>query len=257
MEPFEGIDDDTAFVQNVTIHIVKSQTDSFKVTMLKMVNGRNRRSADTLASLINYNVVQKDSLLLIDKGIAITRTDKFRNQRIVLTVYVPVGKQIRVDRSVGWGNHIRLNGPWNNNEWDVDFEDVEQGWDENIDYIMKDDGLYSLDGTPADTDKHETKINEKGTINIQEGNTKVRIDKNGVIINNVNEDNYRYNKNTPAVKTDTIQLKIDADQKRTKDSLQKAKEKIDKQLEKLGATADINPVNSYSLPAYNPLLILN
>ncbi len=46
-----------------------------------MVNGRTGRYADTLAALINFNAVQRDSLLVIDKGIPVTRKDKFRNQR--------------------------------------------------------------------------------------------------------------------------------------------------------------------------------
>src|SRR4029078_2007530 len=105
IQPYANIDEDTAVVRNVTIHIVKSPNDSFRVTILKMVAGRNRRSADTLAALINFSARQSDSLLLIDKGIAITKTDKFRNQRVILTVYVPVGKQITVDRNVGWGRY--------------------------------------------------------------------------------------------------------------------------------------------------------
>ena len=58
--------------------------------MLKMANGNTRRYADTLASMIQFNVVQQDSILLLDRGIPITRKDKFRNQHIILTVYVPV-----------------------------------------------------------------------------------------------------------------------------------------------------------------------
>jgi phage shock protein PspC (stress-responsive transcriptional regulator) len=140
MEPFEGLDDDTAFVKNVSIHIVKSPNDSFRVTMMKLVRGSKKRYADTLASMMNYNVVQNDSLLVVDKGIAITRQDKFRNQRIILTIYVPVGKQIKVNRNVGWGNDIHFDGPFNN-DWDIDFDDVEDGWDSNVDYIMQEDGL--------------------------------------------------------------------------------------------------------------------
>ncbi|MEO7523542.1 MAG: PspC domain-containing protein, partial [Ferruginibacter sp.] len=137
MEPFQGLIEDTAMVQNISVHIVKSPNDSFRVTMLKMVNGRTKRYADTLASLINFNVTQRDSLLVIDRGIAITRQDKFRNQRIILTVYVPVGKQIRVNRNIGWGGGRISFGPWSDDDWDIDFEDVEYGWDRDEDYIMK------------------------------------------------------------------------------------------------------------------------
>ena len=48
--------------------------------------------------------------------------NKFRNQRVIITVYVPVGKQIRMIDNVGWGNNIHFDGPWNNNDFDIDIE---------------------------------------------------------------------------------------------------------------------------------------
>ncbi len=250
MEPFENLDEDTAYVKNIDVHIVKSPNDSFRVTMLKMVCGRNRRSADTLAALINFNAVQRDSLLIMDKGIAITRKDKFRNQRIVLTVYVPIGKQIRIDRSVGWAHNVRFGGP-SSDDWDIDFDDVEHGWDENEDYIMKADGLYTLDGKPADEWKHK---NNK--IDINDGDTRIKIDRNGININ-TNDENYRYDNNNPATASDSLKRKQEKAEQQTKDSLQKIKEKIEQQIEKLekksGPTASIRS----NMFGYNPMLIMD
>ena len=253
MEPFEGLDEDTAFVKNVSIHIMKSPNDSFRVTMMKMVRGSKKRYADTLAAMMNYNVQQNDSLLVVDKGIAITRKGKFRNQRIILTVYVPVGKQIRVNRNVGWGNDIHFDGPFSN-DWNVDFEDVEEGWDNNVDYIMKEDGLHTLDGKPVDT---WNRTRGRRTIEVNDGKTRVLIDENGININNEGDDNYRYNDKTPLKINDSLQIKIDTDKQRVKDSLEKVKEKIDKQLEKLDVNGKPTAFISHSLQAYNPLLILN
>jgi len=154
-EPFEGLFEDTAFIRNVRVLILKSPNDSFRVILTRFANGSSRRNADTLARLINYNVVQHDSLLVADKGISINKKDKFRNQQVVLTVYVPVGKQIRVNRNIGWGGEVHFDGPWHNDYWDYyDNDQVEHGWDTNVDYIMKADGLYTLDGKPADEWKH-------------------------------------------------------------------------------------------------------
>ena len=253
MEPFEGLDDDTAFVKNVSIHIVKSPNDSFRVTMMKLVRGSKKRYADTLASMMNYNVVQNDSLLVVDKGIAITRQDKFRNQRIILTIYVPVGKQIKVNRNVGWGNDIHFDGPFNN-DWDIDFDDVEDGWDSNVDYIMQEDGLHTLDGKPIENWNNR---NTRRNIEVRDGNTRIRIDENGIIINDANGENYRYDVKTPAGKIDSLKLRLDREQQRMKDSLEKEKEKIDKELENLDVNKKPTAFISYSLPAYNPLLILN
>jgi len=228
IEPFEGLDEDTAYVRNVEIKIRKSLNDSFRVTMVKMANGRNKRSADTLANLISYNAIQQDSLLVLDKGIAINKFDKFRNQRVIITVFVPVGKQIRVNRSVGWGNNVHFGGPWNDNDWDWDRDEEEKGWHENTDYIMKADGLYELDGTPADEWKHENdkkvKINEDG-IEINDGDKNIKVDGNGIKVES-NGGGYRYD-NKPGQKTDSLQQKLDQDKKRKADSLRQELEKIE------------------------------
>ncbi|MEJ7625666.1 MAG: PspC domain-containing protein [Ferruginibacter sp.] len=246
-QPFYDIEEDTATVQNISVHIVKSPTDSFRVTMLKMVNGRSRRAADTLAGMINFNVRQQNSLLVMDKGIAITRQDKFRNQRIILTIYVPIGKQIRIDKSVGWSNDITF-GPWDDN-FDIDFDNVEHGWDVGVNYIMKEAGLFTVDGDePADNwksrnNKTKVEINERG----------LRITTDG------SEDNYRYEDSSPPVKIDTIKLKQQLQQERIKDSLQKVKEKIESELKKIGNRESAGEPTALmnSFPAFNPLVIMN
>ncbi len=214
MEPFEDLDEDTAFVRNTEVRIVKSPNDSFRVTMVKLVHGRNRRSADTLAALMEFNVTQRDSMLLIDKGIPITRKDKFRNQRIILTIYVPVGKQIRVDESVGWSHNVRFSGPWDDG-WEINFDaDVEYGWEMDTDYIMKEDGLYTLQGVRADNWRHRDRDTE---INIGPDGINIRTD-----------DNYRYD--SPGVQQDSSRVN---EQDRIKDSLRKEKERIEQQLQGL------------------------
>ena len=251
MEPFGRLDEDTLMVQNISIHIVKSPNDSFRVTMLKMANGRTRRYADTLAGLIAFNAFQNDSLLVIDKGLPITRKDKFRNQRVVLTIFVPVGKQIRVDRNVGWGGGNVSFGPWNDNEWNIDFEDVESGWDHDVDYIMKADGLYDMKGKPADEWKHGIRDND------EENTDSKTTDSNGV---NMKDDNYRYNSKPVMPRDSTKDQKPAVQQPQKSDSSMKEKIPSTTQEVKTGdkVSNDLSdqPI-SYSLPGYNPLLILN
>ena len=213
-EPFENIiDDDTAFVRNVYVEIAKSPNDSFQVTMKKTSRGYDRKEANSLASLINFNVTQKDSILLLDKGIAINKTDKFRNQMVVITVYVPVGKQIRVNKGIGWPVHFGT-GRWDN-DWDNDYYDSEEDirWQSDVDYIMKADGLYTLAGRKADgwNDRDNRKENQ-----------------------NKNNRNYRYN-----VIEDSLQRRQDSIENRNQqrvDSIERRNEHIkdsmDRQLEK-------------------------
>lgn len=263
LEPFEELEEDTAFVKNVEIKILQSNTDSFRVTMLKMANGRTRRYADTLANMISYDGYQRDSLLVLDRGIAITRESKFRNQHVIITVYVPVGKQIKVDRSIGWGHNVHFGGPWNDNDFNVSIDDEERGWDTGVDYIMKEDGLYTLDGKPADDNdsrhasKPKVRINKNG-VEINDGDDQIEIDENGVNINNT--DGYRYNTNPPATPLDSMKIKLENEKKRTKDSLQKVKESINKQLDKIDSKAVVakNGPDVFSqLKSYNLLVSID
>ncbi|MEI9955355.1 MAG: PspC domain-containing protein [Ferruginibacter sp.] len=151
-EPFENLlDDDTAFVRNVYVEIERSPNDSFQVTMKKMSRGHDRQDANSLANLIKFNVVQNDSVLLLDKGIAINKVDKFRNQLVVITVYVPVGKQVRINNGIDNG-HVHFGARSWDNDWDNDYYDGTQDikWQSDVDYVMKADGLYTLSGRKAD-----------------------------------------------------------------------------------------------------------
>ena len=250
-EPFQNFDEDSMPIENVTIKIIKSPTDSFRVTMIKMANGSNRRNADTLASLIKFNATQKDSLLVLDKGITITKVDKFRNQRIIITVYVPVGKQIKVNNNVGWGHNIHFNGPWNNSDFDIDIDDEERGWDENVDYVMKANGLYRLNGKPADKWKNgdKNKSNDDGDDQDDKDSTRM-INKGGT---------YRYNNS--AEKIDSLKTDLQKVQQLYKDSLlkeqneiKKKQEENQKKLEKLNVTKrETEATANCPLQSYSPM----
>ncbi len=252
LEPFEsfGLEDDTVFVKNIEIKLLQSPTDSFRVTMVKIANGRNRRSADTLANLINYGAVQTDSILLLDKGIAITRKNKFRNQRLIVTVYVPVGKRVRVDKSLNWSGELLFGDSQSDREDNMIKEYEERGWVPNMDYIMKPDGLYTLDGVPVDTRKNDgktkVKINSKVFYTDENGN-KVSIDVNGIQIEGEGNDL----KKEIDKHIDSIRTKIEMDKMRMRDSLQKAKEKIQQQIEKI-AISKTSPeaLSGYYLQPY-------
>jgi phage shock protein PspC (stress-responsive transcriptional regulator) len=157
LEPFATVDADTVYLQNIDIHILPSTNDSFNVVIDKLAYGADKHSADVMAAAIKFTIVQKDSLLQLDKGIAITRENKFRDQRIELTVYVPVGKQIRIDKNTGGTDDISVQ--WFNDDINYDIDKEAKGWRENVDYIMKADGLYTLDGKQVSASKDDRPIN--------------------------------------------------------------------------------------------------
>ena len=236
-EPFENlVDEDTAYVRNVYVEITRSPNDSFQVTMKRQARGNTRSDANNLASLVKFSVEQKDSVLLLDKGIAINKTDKFRNQGVIITIYVPVGKQIRINKGIGWPVHIGRD--WDS-EWNNDYYDGEQNirWQSDVDYIMKEDGLYTIDGRKADG------------WNDRESRSKTRSRDR-----NTGGDGYRYDEFDK--KADSLR-RLDEIKKQNKlDSIEKAQEKLDSIKEKIqnSGTEEPGPVSMYRMPVNDPMV---
>jgi phage shock protein PspC (stress-responsive transcriptional regulator)/heme/copper-type cytochrome/quinol oxidase subunit 2 len=140
--------DDTAFVENVKIRIEKSDNDSFNIVMKKFANGKNREAADVKAKEIEYSILQQDSVLLLNKGISFTQKTKFRNQRVIVTIRVPVGKKIRIN-DYSSEHNIIFGSPWNARGFEYSGR-WQDSWDSDKDYIMKEDGLHEVSETSED-----------------------------------------------------------------------------------------------------------
>ena len=159
IEPFASLDEDTVFVRNVRIRVVKTNADSFSVKMVKFSNGRSKQVANQLVSNIQYNINQVDSTLFLEKGIRITPQEKFRNQNVLITIAVPVGKRIIIKETSGWGwgryNRVSFG---NDNEFDYDWysdDEKEQRWKHDVEYIMTADGLKRTGKLTIDEDEDE------------------------------------------------------------------------------------------------------
>ena len=258
---FDNVDEDTAYIRNVGIHILKSPNDSFRVTTIKLANGATRTFADTTASLINYKIDQQDSVLVVDQKIAVNKTDKLRNQRVIITIYVPIGKRIKVNGDISRMNNLRFDGPFsigNTNNEEYSFDNLETGWDEGTWYTMTKEGLVTANGKRAGyNDDGNIRINRNG-LDMRDGNDRVRINENGITIedNSNGDGTYRYDENKPQNKFDSIKMNLQKEEKRYKDSLQKEKEKIEKQLEKYQDKED-NTFILKSLPFHSAMVLFN
>ncbi|MBA4197033.1 MAG: hypothetical protein C0459_05695 [Chitinophaga sp.] len=142
LQPFISLDEDTAYVRNVKVQIAKSKSDSFSVQVVKLASGRNRTVANDNASKIEFSITQTDSVLNLGKGIALNRRDKFHNQHIIVTVYVPVGKKIKLNHNLGWDDHVYVSfgrNEWNWWNWENE-EGVIRNWSHDVWYVMNADG---------------------------------------------------------------------------------------------------------------------
>ncbi len=232
LQPFATFDDDTAYIGNVRIRIEKSPTDSFQVGVIKMCNGNTRRNADTLASLIKFNVLQVDSTVMIDRAIAINTTDKFRNQSALVIIYVPVGHEIKINKGLGYSNHIRLNGPWNNDDW-FSWDEDDFNFKYGVEYIMKENGLYTLDGIlSGHEDDNGNNDNEDRSSNSNMDNQKgYRYDQHNKLdsLSNVKEKQMEKLKSS----VDSLKQLKEKEINKMKDSLRNVKDKIEQKIENL------------------------
>jgi phage shock protein PspC (stress-responsive transcriptional regulator) len=148
-EPFTSLDEDTVFVKNIRLRIVKATGDSFQVRMVKMANGSTKDEAEKLVSRINYNVMQMDTILTLDKGIGVNRHDKFRNQQVIITVAVPVGKRVMVNENVGWNHNVKVELGRDNDYdyWEDNEESLSLRWRHNVEYVMTETGLERVNKT--------------------------------------------------------------------------------------------------------------
>jgi len=178
-EPFQGFaDEDTVYVRNLRIRIVQSKTDSFEVKIVKLSNGKTVQNANELANKINFELTQQDSLVYLDRGIGINKKDKFRNQHIIMTIAVPIGKRIKITNK-GWSQtNVNINGRgmrtgiidrissdenWYD-EWNEPWDNESYPFEKGIEYKMTKTGLESL--SPMDTNDRSDDSNKMDDENL-------------------------------------------------------------------------------------------
>jgi len=82
------------------LRIVKSSTDSFNLFISRRARGEVNKEATIRAKEIQYSFSQKDSVLLLDSYYELAKSEKWRGQQVRITLEVPVGKSIFIDKSV-------------------------------------------------------------------------------------------------------------------------------------------------------------
>lgn len=146
------ITDDTAVIDLIHINMEKSPNDQFGMEITKRSRGGSSSEARDLARQITFQVNQNDSMLYLPTGFSIPRhNSKYRGQHVVLTIYVPAGKELIIDRKAR--DHYHINGYRYGRWWDEG-----HNWDENerIDLKMNDNGNWERRELPANpgTERH-------------------------------------------------------------------------------------------------------
>lgn len=165
------ITEDTLRYSNVKVRIEKGADTGYSVKLIRYSYGQNRKDAESRAGKIEYHLTTENNQLLLAPGLAIDKESKFRGQKVLVLIKMPVGKKIRFDESVATRLHpfnirMRDNGKWNryNREYDFDFDNYFD-YETNVDYMMTTDGLRKTDAKgnvvpDADNDRNDDQAAE-------------------------------------------------------------------------------------------------
>lgn len=155
--PFFEVGEDSLTMNTVRVNIVKSSDSAWHLRNEKMSRGSNSGIARNLASQINFNVQQRDSLLYLPAGFSIKPNQAFRNQQVLLVIEMPVGKRIRMDRSLDDFHWFNINHNSHNQginfEWDNSWDNSDNSWESDVDYVMTDHGLERVEKLSAPGDQ--------------------------------------------------------------------------------------------------------
>lgn len=149
---FYPTSEDTIMLSTVGIDLVPSKDSEFHTTILKRSLGPNPNAARQTASQIDFDIVQRDSLLTLPRGFAVTRDQKYRGQHVLVKIDVPIGKRIYIDRSIGDYEYfeVRFNNNrrryWRDEYYDWDHDRLQTG----VEYVMTQDGPKRVEDLDPD-----------------------------------------------------------------------------------------------------------
>ena len=134
--PFYATNPDTLMVNSIRVDVVKSSDTAYHATVIKIAQGSTPDDARIQAEKIRFDVSQESGILKLPRAFAVSRYDKYRVQRVLVIIKVPVGKRIELDRSLSRYKWFNLNF---NRRGDWEFEETwgRRSWLETgKEYIM-------------------------------------------------------------------------------------------------------------------------
>lgn len=159
---------------NVRFDVQRAAGNNFELVQIASANGPTRKDALENARKIEYNLEQRDSVIMFSEYMPVKKGDKFHGQEVKLILRIPVGKQIFLDESM---ESILY-----------DLKNVTDTWDGNMGghfWIMTEAGLkctdYDFENDPDANvgGRHRIKTNDK--------DVDIKIDSDGIQINGVDD----------------------------------------------------------------------
>lgn len=157
-----GDNKDSVIAPFVRFDVEQSENDSIYVILKTFACGNSYENAHRRAVEINYSYTVTDSVITLPNYFVMKTSQQYRGQNVKMILKVPVGKTVRLDKSLGW--------------MPDDISNATDTWDHDMlghDWKMTKDGLECLN-CPADFDHRD---DSEKNIHVEPG--RITIDKHG------------------------------------------------------------------------------
>ncbi len=180
--------------------VIKSTRDSIgKIEIVKSAEGSDYKDARTRAENINYSTKFSDNKLFLNSFLTSNLNNNYRDQDVRVILYLPIGSTLYPDKNIEdfhhssdfygnilnygeEGNYLKINDNSTTCE-NCPIEQMNSDNEDSWDNLNEFDGTIDFEGGDS-TDNVKIRINGKG-ININEDSSnKIRIDKDGIEIQN-------------------------------------------------------------------------
>jgi phage shock protein PspC (stress-responsive transcriptional regulator) len=167
LEGIISLDRDSLYLNTARVNVIRSNDSLYHVHLVKISRGANRQQSQQLAEHINFPVTQTDNTIYLPESFTVTKDQKWRNQRVLVVIEVPLGKQIRIDDHINDYDYFNIefgrSRNWRNNfDFDREWEDG-MYWNANKDMTMTKDGL-KWDEEKEDEDREEGNMKVDTTV---------------------------------------------------------------------------------------------
>lgn len=94
--PYKNVNEDSLLFNSINLQIRQSTDSLFHVRKIAASYGNDLRQAKSDAEQFSYNIVQKDSVILLPEFFSVPAEQGYRKQSITVEIAVPAGKSVEV-----------------------------------------------------------------------------------------------------------------------------------------------------------------
>lgn len=151
------IENDSLYLNNIKVHVIRSLDDDYHIHVVRMSGGGTRNAATQRNEKLNFSITQENDVVYFPENFGIGIADKWRNQRVLVVVEVPVGKIINVGSDLNAYSYFNLYNDRRRNRTIENRWYNDQTWNSDKDMLQTRDDLERADRKKEEDDNNDEK----------------------------------------------------------------------------------------------------